>query len=236
MAFWQDFLRGTRPGMLVALTTMPFGILYGVLAVDNGLSVTDALLMSVIVYGGASQMVGIDLFGSNVAPWLIVVSIFAVNFRHVLYSAGLGRRLGHWQPWQRATGFFLLTDPQFAECEARRERGEPLSFAWYLGLALPMYAMWNIDTLLGAMFGTLISDTHALGFDFMLSIYFFCLVMAFRRRALWVPVVGVSAIVSVIAHHIIGSPWHITAGAVAGVMLAALLTPSDARTPAQERA
>ena len=52
--------------------------------------------MSATVYGGASQMVGIELFGQKIAPWLIVLSIFAVNFRHVLYSAALGRRLAHW--------------------------------------------------------------------------------------------------------------------------------------------
>jgi predicted branched-subunit amino acid permease len=58
--------------------------------VDNGLSAGEAVLMSATVYAGASQMVGIELFGSDVAPWLIVFSVFAVNFRHVLYSAA------HW--------------------------------------------------------------------------------------------------------------------------------------------
>ena len=228
MSFWQDFVRGTRPGFLVALTSVPFGVLYGVLAVGNGLSVTEAVLMSAMVFGGASQMVGIELFGAKVVPWLIVFSIFAVNFRHVLYSAAVGRRISHWRPWQRALGFFMLTDPQFAESEAKLDRGEPVSFAWYMGMALPMYVMWNIDTWVGAMFGRLIPDTKALGFDFMLTIYFYCLVMAFRKRALWVPVVGVSALASVIAYRLIGSPWHITVGAMAGVILAAALTPGNA--------
>ena len=49
--------------------------------------------MSATVYAGASQMVGIELFGNKVPPWLIVLSIFAVNFRHVLYSASFGRHM-----------------------------------------------------------------------------------------------------------------------------------------------
>ena len=51
-------------------------------------------------------MVGIELFGQNIAPWLIVLSIFAVNFRHVLYSAAIGRRIGHWPAAQQAIAFF----------------------------------------------------------------------------------------------------------------------------------
>ncbi|KAB2751556.1 AzlC family ABC transporter permease, partial [Brucella anthropi] len=40
----------------------------------------EAVFMSSIIYAGASQMVGLDLFGQNIAPWMIVMSIFAVNF------------------------------------------------------------------------------------------------------------------------------------------------------------
>ena len=100
----------------------------------------EAVLMSATVYGGASQMVGIELFGQKIAPWLIVLSIFAVNFRHVLYSAALGRaHRSLASSLQRAVAFFLLIDPQFAEAERRQEAGNRLSFAWYFGLGLPIW-------------------------------------------------------------------------------------------------
>ncbi|TGR16305.1 branched-chain amino acid ABC transporter permease, partial [Mesorhizobium sp. M1C.F.Ca.ET.196.01.1.1] len=108
-------------------------------------------------------MVGIELFGQHVAPWLIVLSIFAVNFRHVLYSAGIGRRIAHWPLLQQAAGYFILTDPQFAIAEARAESGRPVGFVWYLGLGLPVYVFWVIESGLGAVFGKMIPDTHALG-------------------------------------------------------------------------
>jgi predicted branched-subunit amino acid permease len=84
-AFWQ----GARLSIPVVVASGPFAMLFGAIAVDNGFSVFEAFLMSAAVFGGASQMVGIELFGHHVAPWLIVLSIFAVNFRHVLYSAAL---------------------------------------------------------------------------------------------------------------------------------------------------
>ncbi|TIQ72120.1 MAG: AzlC family ABC transporter permease, partial [Mesorhizobium sp.] len=152
------------------------------IAVDNGFSVLEASLMSAMVFGGASQMVGIELFGQHVAPWLIVLSIFAVNFRHVLYSAGIGRRIAHWPLVQQAVGYFILTDPQFAVAERKAEAGETVGFAWYMGLGLPVYVFWVTESALGAVFGKLIPDTHALGIDFLLPIYFLGLVMSFRKR------------------------------------------------------
>ncbi|MBZ9698169.1 AzlC family ABC transporter permease [Mesorhizobium sp. CO1-1-9] len=221
----SDFWQGVRLSMPVVVAAAPFGLLFGAIAVDNGFSVFEAFLMSALIFGGASQMVGIELFGQHVAPWLIVLSIFAVNFRHVLYSAGIGQRIAHWSGVQQALGFFILTDPQFAVAEARAQSGQTVGFAWYLGLGLPVYVFWTIESALGALFGKLIPDPHALGIDFLLPIYFLGLVMGFRKRPLWLPVVVASACASIIAYKTVGSPWHVSIGAIAGVLLAVVLPP-----------
>lgn len=217
--FWQ----GVRLGIPVMVASGPFAMLFGAIAVDNGFSVFDAFLMSAAVFGGASQMVGIELFGQHIAPWLIVLSIFAVNFRHVLYSAAIGKQFAHWWPAQQAVAFFLLTDPQYALAESRAESGRKVGFAWYMGSALAVYVSWVILTVLGAWFGKLIPDTQALGIDFLLPIYFLGLVMGFRQRPLWLPVVVASAIASIVAYKFVGSPWHVSLGALAGVLFAAMM-------------
>jgi 4-azaleucine resistance transporter AzlC len=222
----SDFWRGVRAGVPVIVAVLPFGLLFGALAVGNGLSVLHASLMSLTIFGGASQMVGIELFGGKIAPALIVFSIFAVNFRHVLYSAAIGRHIRHWNIWQKAAGFFLLTDPQYAEAERDIERTGKLSFVWYMGLGLPIYLAWVIESTLGAIFGRLVSNPEALGVDFLLPIYFLGLVMGFRKRPNWLPVVAVSAVASILAYRFVGSPWHVSLGALAGIILAAVLPPS----------
>jgi 4-azaleucine resistance transporter AzlC len=221
----NDFWDGVRLSMPVVVAAAPFGLLFGAIAVDNGFSVLEAFAMSALIFGGASQMVGIELFGQHVAPWLIVLSIFAVNFRHVLYSASIGRRIAHWPVIQQAFGYFVLTDPQFAVAERKAEAGETVGFAWYMGLGLPVYVLWVIESALGAVFGKLIPDTHALGIDFLLPIYFLGLVLGFRKRPLWLPVVIASAAASIVAYKTVGSPWHVSIGAVAGVLLAVILPP-----------
>jgi predicted branched-subunit amino acid permease len=230
----SEFREGVRASLPVVIAAAPFGVLFGALAVDNGFSVFEATAMSALIFGGASQMVGIELFGQSVPPWLIVLSIFAVNFRHVLYSGVIGRRIGHWSAARQALGFFFLTDPQYAEAEVKAGRGEVVGFAWYLGMALPIYVLWIAEAWVGAAFGNFMPELRTLGIDFLLPIYFLGLVMEFRNRPLWLPTVIVSAAASVTAYHTIGSPWHVSIGAAAGILLAVVLPLRPAATEAVE--
>jgi 4-azaleucine resistance transporter AzlC len=225
----SQFLAGVRRSIPILISTAPFDLLYGAIAVDQGLTVWQACLMSLTIYAGASQLVGIDLFKNNAAPWIVILSIFIVNVRHLLYSAAIGRRIGHF-PWvQKIIAFFFLIDPQFVETERKGERDGHVSFAWYMGLALPVYVLWNVETLLGALFGKLIPHPEAAGIDFLLPLYFFGMVMSFRKRPLWLPVVAVAGIASAIALKTVGSPWHVSIGALAGVIFAAVFTRTEAK-------
>ncbi len=227
----RDFFIGMRASVPIIVSAAPFGMLFGALAVDSGLTLFETVLMSATIFAGASQMVGIELFGGTVAPWLVVLSIFAVNFRHVLYSAAVGRRITHFSTVQKAIAFFFLIDPQYAETEKRAEQRLPIGFAWYMGMGLPVYVLWVLESLIGGLFGSLISDPEALGIDFLLPIYFLGLVMGFRKRENWWPVVVASALASIGAYIFVGSPWHVSIGAVAGILVAAMIVDTkDAQT------
>lgn len=215
-----------RRGLAVAVSAGPFAVLFGAVAVDNGLTIAEATLMSAIVYAGASQLVGVELFNHDVAPWLIILSIFAVNFRHVLYSAAIARHIRHFTLGQKLAGFFLLIDPLFAEAERRGESGVRVSFVWYMTLGISVYLPWLLLTVLGGVLGNLIGDPRAIGIDVLLPIYFMGLVLGFRSRANFLPVVFASGVGSVAALHFVGSPWHVSLGALAGITVAALL-PTD---------
>jgi 4-azaleucine resistance transporter AzlC len=217
----SQFMQGMKQGFPVIIAAAPFGMLFGTLAIENGLTISEAVFMSAIVFAGASQMVGIELFGQDIAPWLILLSIFAVNFRHVLYSATLGRYFEHMPKSHQALAFFFMTDPQFASSEQRGESGTKVTLAWYMGMALPLYASWVVEAWIGAVFGSLITNTEALGITFLLSIYFLALLMSFRGRSLFTPVVATIALTSSIAYLTLGSPWHVSVGAVFGILVAA---------------
>lgn len=219
----RDILDGLRGGAIVALTTTPFAVLFGAVAIDNGLTILDVALMSATVYAGASQLVGIELFGKHVAPWLIVLSIFAVNFRHILYSASIARYIRGFSTLQKAITFFFLIDPQYAEVVKRSDEGKPLVFAWYLAFGLTVYVAWLLFSILGAWFGSMLGDPRIWSIDVLLPIYFLGLVVGFRRKPGFYPVVAASMAGSMAGFYLVGSPWHVSIGAICGVLVAALL-------------
>ncbi|MGV0909338.1 AzlC family ABC transporter permease [Martelella sp. FOR1707] len=223
MSDTSEFLTGIRAGLVPTLSAAPFGVLFGAVAVAQGQSVAEAALMSLTLFAGASQLVGVELFGQRAAAWIIVASILAVNFRHVLYSAAITPIMSRFSRVERLLAFFFLTDPQFAETLKREDAGTPATFAWYIGVATCFYTSWNVMTLIGATLGGFIDNPEALGLDVLLPIYFLSLVIGFRRRANYLPVVAVSAVCSVVAFLTIGSPWHVSVGAIAGILLAAAL-------------
>ncbi len=228
----SEFKQGVKGGLIIALSSAPFAVLFGAVASDNGLSVMEAGLMSATVYAGASQLVGIELFGHHVAPWLIVLSVFAVNFRHILYSAALTRYITHFTPVQKFFTFFVLTDPQFAEAVKRGESGRGVSFRWYIGFGAAIYFPWLLFSVIGAFFGRMMGDPRALAIDVLLPVYFLGLVIGFRSKPGFYPVVAASALGSVLGYHFVGSPWHVSIGAAVGVVVAAFLPLSTDSVPA----
>ncbi len=230
----SPFAEGVLKALPVIISAGPFAVLFGAVAVANGQTVAEAALMSATVYAGASQLVGIELFGQAVPMWVVVLSILAFNFRHILYSAALTPFIDHFTLPQKLLSFFLLTDPQFAEAVARGESGKEVSFPWYFGFGAMIYVPWVAMSALGGALGSVIGNPADYGIDVLLPIYFLGLVLGFRKRGNFLLIVAVSAVVSVAAQHVVGAPWHISIGAVAGIVLAALLPLPPSEKSAEE--
>lgn len=221
----DEIYSGIRAAIPTLLSALPFGILLGAVSANMGLSIGEILLMNMTIYAGASQLVGIELFQHSVAPWIVVASIVAVNFRHILYSAAIGSHLEHFSAVQKILAFFLLVDPQFAESVKRSESGRKLTFAWYMAFGLTFYITWQVTCVVGAIFGKFVGDPRALGLDVLLTVYFIGLVLGFRNKDNWLLTVIASAVASIIAYHFVGDPWHVSIGALAGIAVASVLPP-----------
>ena len=225
----RPFLRGVRDVMPLLIATMPFGIVYGALSAKEGLTLVETTAMSALVFAGASQFVALELWADPLPFWTILLSVLAVNLRHVLYSAAFGRKIGGWPPAERYSAFFFLTDPTFALAEL--DPAGRLKPAYYFGISLPLYLNWIVATLIGALFGDLIRRPEAIGFDFVATAYFIFLVVGFRGRPNAVPVILASAAGSLLAYFAVGSPWHYAGGAIAGIAIAALMAGSRRAVP-----
>lgn len=218
----SEFFEGLRDCLPIMLAVAFFGMLFGATAVNNGLTFWQTVGSSAAVFAGASQFVFLQLFNQQVPVWSVLLAVFAVNFRHVLYSASIGRFLGAFTAPQKYLGFFFLSDPTFGAGEQRAEK-QTLSPAYYFGFGASIYPLWLASTSAGALMGNLITNPRALGMDMLLSLYFLSLLMGFCARPNWLAVVLASGIVSTIVFKTIGSPWHIIIGAFVGIVLAAII-------------
>lgn len=214
----RDGVRDTIP---VIIAAAPFAAVYGAAAAAKGMSLFEIVLMSATVYAGASQFVAVDLLATPMPFWTIVLSVFAVNFRHILYSASLSRKMPLFTPAQKLIALAFMVDPQWAMAE-KRISVRPLTKSYWFGAAGPLFVAWTGFSALGGLFGGLISDPAAVGFDFILPVYFLSILMSFRTGPNWLPVVAASACAALIAHATIGPPFHVAAGAFGGILFAAI--------------
>lgn len=200
---------------------VPFGMLFGTYAEEAGLTLLQAMGMTGTIYAGASQLVALQLFGAGAPLWSILLAVFALNFRHILYSASIGRYLQRFSAGEKLAAFFLLVDPVFGASEMR-VRQRALTKTFYFTYALVIYATWFASSWLGFVFGSLIDDPRAYGLDFVLPVWFLALVMGFRGRGRFWAVASISALVAIGVYLTLGSPWHVTIGGLSGILYAAL--------------
>ncbi|MGI9366749.1 MAG: AzlC family ABC transporter permease [Rhizobiaceae bacterium] len=214
------------------LAVLPFAGVFGALAVEQGLSLGETMFASMTIFAGASQYAMIELMGQDAPAWSIVLTVFAINFRHVLYSASVGRYLSAFSGGQKALAFFLLVDPQFAAAETRAMT-KGLRPSYYFAYASVLYSTWIGANLAGALFGQLIENPSFFGLDFILPLYFTGLVVGFHKRPNFLLVLVISVLTSLTAYFTLGSPWHISVGGFTGLVVAAVLS-RPAGSPAHE--
>lgn len=197
----REFFDGMRATIPMILGAMPFGIIFGALAVTEWeLSVSATQGMSLFVFAGASQFIAGSLVGEGVSILLIILTTFTVNLRHGLYSASLAPYMKHLtQAWLLPLGFWL-TDESYAVVIQRynSERKNEYTHWFYLGSAVLMYTNWQLCTLIGIVAGNSIKDPASWGLDFAMVVTFTGIVVPMiKNRPMLISalVAGVSAIV-----------------------------------------
>jgi 4-azaleucine resistance transporter AzlC len=169
-----EFLTGVRDTVPLDLGAIPFGIIFGAIAVNNGLSPAAAMGMSLFVFAGSAQFIGAGLVGQGVAIPFIILTTFVVNLRHALYGAALAPYMRHLpQRWLAPLGFWL-TDESFAIVIRRYTQPDdsPHKHWYFLGSALFMYINWGLCTLIGLIAGQVLPNTQDWGFEFAMVVTF----------------------------------------------------------------
>ncbi|MCK5317863.1 MAG: AzlC family ABC transporter permease [Anaerolineales bacterium] len=158
------------------LGVVPFGVIFGALAVSAGIPAFEAQSFSLFIFAGSAQFIAVSLIAGAASPFLIILTILVVNFRHLLYSASLAPHVYHLSNRWKIPLSWLLTDEAFIVASSRYRKGN-LEFAhWYfLGTGLMLWVAWQLSTLLGIALGVVIPP--GIGLDFALPLTFMALIL-----------------------------------------------------------
>lgn len=220
---FAELSNGFKQELPITLGVLPFGMIFGVIAVGAGIPPLLAQAMSFIVFAGSAQFIGAQLIGLATPAAVVLVTTLVVNARHLLYSASVAPYLQPLSPLWRTVLAYLLTDEAYAVTilHFERPRSDRRAQHWFLlGAGLTLWSAWQASTALGVFLGAQVPSTWAL--DFTLALTFIGLIVpALRWRADVVAAV-VAGIVALLAS---GLPYQLgllgaaLAGIVAGLMV-----------------
>ncbi len=160
------FRAGLVASAPVLLGVFPFGIVTGVAMVAGGIPPLESILMSFVVFAGASQLAATQLLGAAAPVAVVLVTVFFVNLRFVMYSASMRVHLaGLPLRWRLGLGY-ILSDNAYALCITRfTQHPGAADRHWYcLGVAFPIWATWQAATILGVIAGTAVPAAWRLDF------------------------------------------------------------------------
>ena len=214
---------GVRRGIVGTLpfgvSALAFGTAFGVLARSlPGIGAVGAILMSITVYSGSAQMVGLDLWGSQAGILAIWMTTLLISLRYILlglttrsWFAGHPRWLGFALPFTMSDEVWALTFGEFEQ--DRRDLG------FFLGSGLMMMSCWVSGTTIGLAIGGRVPNPAAWGIDFVATAAFTGLIAGMYKGKSQVLPWVTAAVVAIAAERWLPGQWYILLGAVTGMLV-----------------
>ena len=221
---FRVFLKGIFDVSPLMIPVVPFGLIFGVLSIDIGFSPIETMGMSLIVFGGASQIVLLQLFSGGASSFVTITSVGTVNSRHLLYGAVFAEYLSHLKITWKIILSYVLIDQAFAVSNTYFKNNKENEYKHYhlLGAGFTCWIVWQISTILGIVLGSIVPEE--LGLSFTISLTFLALLINDFRKFKNIVVMLVSGIVATIGYNTIPFQAYIIVAALTALLVAALLT------------
>lgn len=179
-SFWRTLdRRQLRDIAVVCLAVGVIGLSYGASAVASGLPVWLPVLLAVLVVAASSEFLFVGILAAGGSPVAAVLAGLLVNARHLPFGLGVPDVLG--RGWRRLLGTHLMNDETVVFALAHRDSERGRAAYWTCGLGILL--CWPAGAALGALLGTVVHDTGALGLDAMFPAVLLALILpALRER------------------------------------------------------
>lgn len=171
------FLAGVKAELPILVGVLPFGLIYGVVAIGAGIPPLAAQAMSAVLFAGSAQFLTAQLYGLGTPAVVIILAAAVINLRHLLYSASISaytQRLNRVWKWLLA---YLLTDEAYAVTILYYQRtpasGRDQRHWFFLGAGMALWSAWQASTAVGLFLGEQVPPSWSL--DFTLALTFIAL-------------------------------------------------------------
>ena len=216
------FRRGAALAVPFGASSLLYGLAFGALAIEAGLSAAEAMLMSAVVFSGTAQIAVLQIWGGALAVVPIFATVLVMNARYILMSAALQPWFGPLPARKSVLSLMFLVDGAFVLASRQRAAGDA-DAAVFLGVGLVSYVAWVLATGLGCLLGQGLGNPRTLGLDFILV--GFC---ASAAAMLWKTRLHLGPTLAAVAAALAidrlgGGSWAIAGAGVAGAVAGGLL-------------
>ena len=220
---FKIFLKGIIDVSPLMIPVVPFGLIFGILAIDIGFSPLATMGMSLIIFGGASQIVLLQLFSGGASSLVIISSVGAVNSRHLLYGAVVSEHVSDLKLiWKIIISYFLI-DQAFARSnEYFKTNNDKNKYFHLIGGGVTCWIIWQTTTFLGIILGSAIPEK--LGLSFAVPLTFLALIVNDFRKIINVIVIIISGLISTLGYNYIPYKAYVIVAALGGLLTAIILT------------
>lgn len=205
----------------LGLSVSIYGFIFGLSAHSVGLSTFQAVFMSAVVFGGASQFAALASIAGGLGMWAIVAMTGFLNGRNVIYSAALAPWLAGRPLWKRALMAHFITDEVFALTIGHFRRARISDEAGYWGVSIgATFLPWILATYAGTLAEGALPDPSRLGLDvlFPAAMAGIAVTLTADRPALLAVLIGAPGAVAISLAW--GIPLGVALGPLAGAAVA----------------
>jgi|TARA_Y100000739_G_scaffold152561_1_gene131600 predicted branched-subunit amino acid permease len=173
----QLFMRGMIDVAPHMLSVIPFGIICGAIGVELGFNPYLVYAMSIIIFGGASQIVFLQLLSGGASSIVAVTSVGVINSRHLLYGAVISEYLEKLSFIKKLLISYFVVDQGFAESNKFFKKNKTEEYLHYhlIGTGGTLWICWQIATLAGIILGSFVPEE--LGLKFAIPLTFIAIVV-----------------------------------------------------------
>jgi 4-azaleucine resistance transporter AzlC len=198
---------------------VPFGLTYGIMARQAGLSWLESYTMSLLVFAGAAQFTAVSMLGAGgVQAALIVFTTLLINLRHLLMGASLAPYLQRLSVRWQALLAFGMVDESYA-MTITRFTAKGASHLYQLGANLALYLAWTTLSGVGAALGGLIRNPLRWGLDFAMPATFIVLLIPQLKGWKEVLVCVTAAALAVAGMTYLPGKWYIIIAALTATLI-----------------